>query len=190
MKAGTTSDYEEGAHKPEYETLAAFGSMCLNEDLESIIKLNDICNRYGLDTISAGATISFAIECYENGIISKKDTDGIELTWGNSEAIVNMTEKLARREGFGDVLADGTKIAAHKIGRGADKFAMQVQGQEVAMQVYSPAYPETGDGHNANSSSAVWLRSHQRVLHLVDNTCCNHHIGDTTKHLHSQAVFL
>ncbi|UCH50421.1 MAG: aldehyde ferredoxin oxidoreductase family protein [Chloroflexota bacterium] len=133
MKAGSSFDYDEGAHKPEYETLAAFGSMCLNDDVESIIKLNDICNRYGLDTISAGSTIAFAIECYENGIISGKDTDGIELTWGNSKAIVEMTGKLSRREGFGDILADGTKIAAQKIGRGAEKFAMQVEGQEVPM---------------------------------------------------------
>ncbi|GAI18394.1 unnamed protein product, partial [marine sediment metagenome] len=83
MKAGTEYEYEAGAHKPEYETLSMFGSNCLNNNIESIIKVADICNRYGLDTISAGATIAFAIECYENGIITKADTDGIEMTWGN-----------------------------------------------------------------------------------------------------------
>jgi len=121
------------AHQPEYETAAAFGSNCLNNDLASIVRANDLCNRYGLDTISTGATIAFAIECYENGLISKADTNGIELTWGNQEAIVVMTEKLAKREGFGDVLADGVKVAAEKIGRGAEQYAIHVRGQELPM---------------------------------------------------------
>ncbi|MBA7505846.1 hypothetical protein ES706_04523 [subsurface metagenome] len=130
MKAGTEYEYEAGAHKPEYETLCMFGTNCLNDNLESIIKVNDICNRYGLDTISTGATIAFAIECYENGLITKKDTDGIEMTWGNHKSIVAMTEKLAKREGFGDILADGVKVAAEKIGKGSGKYAMHIQGQE------------------------------------------------------------
>lgn len=117
-------------HKPEYETVAAFGNMCLNDDLDSIFKLNDMCNRGGLDTISAGSVIAFAMECYENGIITKADTDGIELTWGNAEAIVAMLEKVIHREGFGDVLADGVRAAAQRIGKGADQFAMHVGGQE------------------------------------------------------------
>ena len=124
---------QTGGYKPEYETLAAFGTMCLNDNLESIIKLNDICNRYGVDTISTGATIAFAIECYENGLITNKDTEGIELRWGNHEAIVAMTEKLVVREGFGDVLADGVKVAAEKIGKGAEGFAIHIHGQEVPM---------------------------------------------------------
>ncbi|MCL6478636.1 MAG: aldehyde ferredoxin oxidoreductase C-terminal domain-containing protein [Peptococcaceae bacterium] len=132
MKAGTGEyKYEAGAHKPEYETLTMFGSNCLNNNLESIIKSNDICNRYGLDAISAGAAIAMAIECYENGIITKGDTGGIEMTWGNHKAIVAMTEKMAKREGFGDILADGVKVAAEKIGKGADQFAMHIQGQEI-----------------------------------------------------------
>jgi len=123
--------YEAGSRRPEYETIAMFGTNCLNYNIESIIKANDICDRYGLDTISAGATIAFAIECFENGLITKADTDGIEMTWGNHKAIVAMTEKLARREGFGAVLADGVKVAAEKIGKGADKYAMHIQGQEL-----------------------------------------------------------
>ena len=95
--------------------------------------VNDICNRYGLDTISAGSVMAFAIECYENGIITKKDTGGIELTWGNHHALVAMTEKMAKREGIGDKLADGVKVAAEKIGKGAEKFAVHVGGQEVGM---------------------------------------------------------
>jgi aldehyde:ferredoxin oxidoreductase len=126
-------DYPALVHKPEYETLAAFGSMCLNDNLESIIKANDICNRYGLDTISAGSVIAFAIECYENGLISSKDTDGIEMRWGNHKAIVDMTEKLARSQGFGEVLAGGVKRAAEYIGKGAEEFAIHIHGEEVPM---------------------------------------------------------
>jgi len=134
MKPSTGQyNYPPEVHKPEYETLASFGSMCLNDNLESIIKVNDICNRYGLDTISAGSTIAFAIECYENGLINNKDTDGIELRWGNHKAIVEMTEKLAKREGIGKVLADGVKMAAQQIGKGAEEFAIHIHGQEVPM---------------------------------------------------------
>jgi aldehyde:ferredoxin oxidoreductase len=134
MKAGTGKyRYEAGAHKPEYETLGAFGGMCVNDNLESIVMANDLCNRYGMDTISAGATIAFAMECYEKGIITKKDTDGIELTWGNHQAIVAMTEKMGKREGFGDILSDGVKVAAERIGKGAEAYAIHVHGQEPAM---------------------------------------------------------
>jgi len=123
--------------------------MCLNDDLDSIFKLNDMCNRSGLDTISAGSVIAFAMECYENGIITKTDTDGIELTWGNSEAIVAMTEKMGRREGFGDVLADGVKVAAKKIGKGAEKFAMHVGGQEPGLH-NATFLPGRGTGYVAD----------------------------------------
>ncbi|MDD5082220.1 MAG: aldehyde ferredoxin oxidoreductase family protein, partial [Dehalococcoidales bacterium] len=123
--------YEPGQHRPEYETLCMFGTNLLNNNLESIMKANDICNRYGLDTISAGAVIAFTIDCYENGVITKADTGGIEMTWGNHRSIVAMTEKLAKREGFGDVIADGVKMAAERIGKGADKYAMHVGGEEL-----------------------------------------------------------
>lgn len=117
--------------KPEYETLAMFGSLCLNDNLESVIKVTDICNRSGIDAISAGAVIAFAIECYERGAIDKKDTEGIELTWGNAEAIVAMLEKVVRREGFGAVLADGVMKAAERIGKGSQEWAIHVHGQEL-----------------------------------------------------------
>jgi aldehyde:ferredoxin oxidoreductase len=141
VRVETGSDVIEGM-KPEYETLAAFGTLCLNDDLESIMLANDICNRYGLDTISTGSIIAFAIECYENNLITKEDTGGIELTWGNSAAIVKMTEDIARRGGFGATLADGVKIAADKIGRGAEKYALHVAGQELPMHdpKLTPAY--------------------------------------------------
>ncbi len=131
MKAGTGEyKYPAGAHKPEYETMAMFGSNCLNDNLDSIVLAGDICNRYGLDTISAGGSIAFTIECYESGIITRRDTDGLEMTWGNHRSIIAMTEKLAHREGFGDVIADGVKKAAERIGKGSERYAMHVGGQE------------------------------------------------------------
>ena len=120
-------------HKPEYETAAAFGTMALNTNFGSLIKINEQCNRYGLDTISAGCTIAFVIECFENNIITLEDTDGIPMNWGNVESIVAMTDKLALREGFGDVIADGVKVAAERIGRGSEEYAIHVQGQELPM---------------------------------------------------------
>lgn len=116
--------------KPEYETLAGFGALCLNDDVASIIYANDICDRYGLDTISASSALAFAIECYEEGLIGKEDTDGIELTWGNAPAMIAMLYKMARREGFGGVLADGVKRAAEQVGGQATEYGVHVGGQE------------------------------------------------------------
>jgi aldehyde:ferredoxin oxidoreductase len=146
MKAGTGEyKYPANTRRPEYETYSTFGSLCLNNNLESINMINHICNSYGLDTISAGCTIAFAIECYENGIITKEDTDGIELTWGNHRAMVAMTEKMAKREGFGDTLADGVKIAAERIGKGSEQYAIHIGGQELGMHdpklVMRPGHP-------------------------------------------------
>ncbi|NHJ23268.1 MAG: aldehyde ferredoxin oxidoreductase [Candidatus Lokiarchaeota archaeon] len=120
-------------HRPEYETCASFGHLLLNDDLKTIFIANDLCNRAGLDTISAGATIAFAIECFENGIIGVDDTEGIMLKWGNSDAIIQILKKMIDREGFGHVLADGSKIAAEKIGKGSEKYAIQAMGQELGM---------------------------------------------------------
>jgi len=121
----------EESHKPEYETLSMAGSNCLNNDLESIIRLNDLCNAHGLDSISMGAIIAFAIECYENEIITADDTGGLELRWGDGKAIAALAEKITLREGIGDLLADGVMRAAEKLGRGADAFAVHSHGQEL-----------------------------------------------------------
>ena len=118
--------------RPEYETMAAFGTMCLNSDVDSIIKANHICNRYGLDTISAGCTIAWAIECYENGLFTKEDTGGIALTWGNADAIVAMTQAIADGKGFGKVLALGSAAAAKKLGKGS-QYLNTVRGIELPM---------------------------------------------------------
>jgi aldehyde:ferredoxin oxidoreductase len=133
LKKGIEYDYPAGNHRLEYETIGAFGANCANTNAESIAMANHICNSNGMDTISAGSIIAFAMECYENGIITRKDTDGIELTWGNHKALVAMMEKMVKREGFGDVLADGVKKAAERIGRGAEKFAVHIAGQELGM---------------------------------------------------------
>ncbi|MFP4532507.1 MAG: aldehyde ferredoxin oxidoreductase family protein [Desulfobacterales bacterium] len=118
---------------PEYETVATFGSMCLNADIESIAKANDICNRYGMDTITCGATIAFAIECFENGLISASDTDGLELTWGNAAAIVAMTEKIGKKAGLGALLAEGSEAAAQQIGGNAADFLTTIKRMEAPM---------------------------------------------------------
>jgi len=117
--------------RPEYETIAAFGPMCMNTDAIAIIKADDICNRYGIDTISTGNAVAFAMECYEHGIITREDTGGIELKWGDPEAILSLVTKIARREGFGAVLADGVAKAARQIGKGSEEYAMHVGGQEL-----------------------------------------------------------
>lgn len=116
---------------PEYETISTFGSYCCINDLKAIAKANEICNRYGMDTISCGATIAWAMECFEAGIITSHDTGGIELCFGNAEGMVKMTEMIARREGFGDILAEGSDRAAEIIGKGSEDFLITVKKQEV-----------------------------------------------------------
>jgi len=136
---GRLVEIKEGVYKtpnsmgPEYETIAAFGNNCMNEDLESIIRMNYLANAYGVDTISVGSVIAFAMECFERGHLTKKDTNGIELTWGNQKAIFELLEKIRKREGIGDLLADGVKVASEKIGSGSDKFALHVKGLELPM---------------------------------------------------------
>jgi aldehyde:ferredoxin oxidoreductase len=126
--------YATAGHKPEYETLGAFGTLCLNNSLESIVKINDICNRAGLDTIGTGATVAFALECYENRLISAEDAGGMQLTWGNDEAIVSLTEQIARDEGVGKIFSNGIASAARTLGEDrCAPFAMHVGGEELAM---------------------------------------------------------
>ena len=148
MKAGESQyKYAAGSRRPEYETIASFGANCSVSDTDAIIMANDICNRSGLDTISAGTVISFAIELYENGILTKRDTGGVDLKWGNHQSMIAMTEMMARREGIGDILADGVKKAAEKIGKGADKFAVHIGGQELGM--HDPKLVGMGGGMGA-----------------------------------------
>lgn len=118
---------------PEYETIAAMGSDCGITDLPAIAKGNELANAYGLDTISCGATIAFAMECFENGLLKNKDTGGVELRFGNADAMLKMVEQIALRQGFGNTLAEGTARASRKIGPASEPYAMHIKGQELPM---------------------------------------------------------
>ena len=132
-------DIKEGPFKglagpgPEYEGVGAVGSNLLIEDMGAVIKINQMCNDYGMDVISCGGTIAWAMECFEKGILTAKDLDGIELKWGDADATMKMITKIAKREGIGDVLAEGSKRAAQKIGKGSSDFLVEVKGMEVPM---------------------------------------------------------
>ncbi len=116
--------------KPEYETCVAFGALLMNKDLETIFYINELLNRAGMDTISAGHTVAYAIECFENGLLTKEDTGGLMLNWGNAEAIVELVKKMVAREGIGDLLADGVRAAVERIGNKSERYAMHAGGQE------------------------------------------------------------
>jgi len=116
---------------PEYETSSAFGSYCDIDDIHATAYANQLCNQYGVDTIAAGATMAFAIDCFEQGLITVDDTDGIELGWGNADAMIAMLEKTLEREGFGDVLAEGSVRASARIGNGAEDLVVAVKGAEL-----------------------------------------------------------
>jgi aldehyde:ferredoxin oxidoreductase len=115
---------------PEYETTSTFGNYCGIDNLPAISKANEICNKYGMDSISCGATISWAFEAFNEGKLTLEDTDGLDLTWGNADSMVALTEKIAKREGFGDLLAEGSERAAKMIGRGTEEYLITVKGQE------------------------------------------------------------
>jgi aldehyde:ferredoxin oxidoreductase len=115
---------------PEYETTSTFGNYCGISDLAAVSKANELCNKYGMDTISCGATIAWAMECFEEELVTVEDTGGIQLRYGNAEAMVKMVEMIANREGFGDILAEGSAYAAAKIGRGTEDFLITSKNQE------------------------------------------------------------
>ena len=131
----TTGRYETSPTYggPEYETMGSLGSVCGIGDLEAIAYGNQLCNAYGLDTISAGVSIAWAMECFERGLIGPEDTGGLEVRFGNAEVMVELLEQIAHRQGFGALLAEGSLRAARQIGRDTEKYAMQVKGQEVPM---------------------------------------------------------
>ncbi|MHB1417928.1 MAG: aldehyde ferredoxin oxidoreductase family protein [Chloroflexota bacterium] len=160
---------------PEYETFAAVGSNCGVSDLRAIARAHHLCQAYSLDTISTGATVAFAMECFENGLITAKDTDGLELRFGDGEAMVKAVEMIARREGFGDVLAEGTKRAAATIGGGAEKYSMAVKGVELGMHEPRLKFglglgfcvvPHGGD-HNAPGIQDTLYEKDGRPMHLA-----------------------
>lgn len=117
---------------PELETLCLIGANCGIFDFEAVAKANELCDRFGIDTISFGVMAGFAMECYEKGLLKKKDVDGIDLRFGNAEGMLEILRKISYREGIGDLLSEGVKQAAQKIGRGSDFFAMHSKGLEFA----------------------------------------------------------
>jgi len=123
---------EEGPG-PEYETCCSFGTLIMNDDLAGVIKANEWCNRYGVDTITCGATIAWAMEAFEKGLITKRDTDGIDLTWGNVAGAIELLHKIAKKEGIGAVLSEGSREAAKRLGKGAEEFSVEVKGLEAPM---------------------------------------------------------
>ena len=120
-------------HKPEYETVLSFGGFVLNRDVDTIFAVNETLNRAGMDTISAGHAVAFAMECFEKKIITRKDTAGMALEWGNPDAVTWLVAQMVNRQGIGHILADGVARAAARLDNGAKKFAFHAGGQELAM---------------------------------------------------------
>jgi aldehyde:ferredoxin oxidoreductase len=125
--------YKMDGPGPEYETLAALGTMCLVDDLNAVSFANDLCNRYGMDTISTGAAIAFGMEAYEKGLIKKENTGGVELKWGDAQALIAMVYQIGKKEKIGALLGQGVKRAAEKLGGDSWKYAVHVKGMESPM---------------------------------------------------------
>jgi aldehyde:ferredoxin oxidoreductase len=140
ISCGRGSEIREGPWKghggegPEYETVNTLGALCGVSDMNAVTMANYLCNEYGLDTISTGSTIAFAMECYQRGMLTDEMTGGLRLEFGDPALVVDLVRKIAKREGIGDLLAEGTKRISEKLGKGSDAFAMNVKGLEL------PAY--------------------------------------------------
>jgi aldehyde:ferredoxin oxidoreductase len=128
----TNPEYRTETTGPEYETLAMIGANLLIDNLKTIVEANYMCNNYGIDTIELGGILAYAFECYENGLISKEDTDGIELRWGCGETLLTMIEKIAKRDGFGNLLAEGIRPCVERIGAESKSYAVEVMGMVTA----------------------------------------------------------
>ena len=118
---------------PEYETLSSMGSLCLIDDLEAVCYANHLCNLYGIDTMSCGSTIAFAMECFERGLLTQKETGGLNLSWGKAEVLIELIHRIAHREGIGALLGKGTRQMSRILGNGTSEFAMHVKGLEMPM---------------------------------------------------------
>ena len=156
---------------PEYETIGTMGGECLVDDLAAICKANDLCNRFGLDTMSTGSVIAFAMEAFERGLITTADTDGIELRWGSGEALVEMTKKIGLRQGIGELMGEGVMRMARALGRGAEEFAVHVKGLEPSAhdprrfwtQAMSYGTAARGACHNAS-----WSHPYELALSMPE----------------------
>jgi aldehyde:ferredoxin oxidoreductase len=153
---------------PEYEALASLGSLCGVDDLVAICKANELCNAHSLDVISTGVSIAFAMECFERGLISEEDTGGLELHFGNGQAMVELVGRIARREGFGDLVAEGVRWMGERIGKGSEEFAVHIKGQEAPMHDPRARSPVLGLGYAISPTGA----DHVHVTtHTVFKNC-------------------
>jgi len=155
---------------PEYETAAAFGPLVMNDNMPAVLKLSELANKVGVDTISCGASIAFAMECYEKGIITSEDLDGDELRWGNVDDIFKMFDKIVLRKGLGDVLAEGARAAAKKIGKGSEDFTCEVKGLDCPMH----------DGRALHGIGLAYALSNRGACHVqhmdlaIESNWCNY----------------
>jgi aldehyde:ferredoxin oxidoreductase len=146
---------EEGPG-PEYETCGTFGTMIMNRNLAGVIKANELCNRLGMDTISCGAAIAWAMELFEKGTLTVKETDGLDLSWGNMESVLALLPRIARREGFGDLLAQGSLAAARKLGGDAVDAVVHVKGLDLPMH----------DPRGFHGMGLAYMMSNRGACHL------------------------
>ncbi len=147
---------------PEYETLAAYGSLCVIDDLKTLCIANSLSNDYGLDTISTGAVIGYAMEAYEKGLLSGYDTKEVDLSWGSRDGLLKMIRLIAERKGVGDLLADGVRAASQKLGGVAEEFALHVKGLELPMH----------DPRCFNSVAVGYATSNRGACHLQAYSHC------------------
>jgi aldehyde:ferredoxin oxidoreductase len=152
-----TGPYASKGEGPEYESLGSFGGMCGIDNLEAITLAHFLSNEYGLDVISTGSTIAFAMECFGKGVLTKKDTGGLELKFGDPDVMIKLVHKIAKREGIGNLLAEGTKAVSEKLNKGTERFAMHVKGLEL------PAY----DSRAAKITGLAYVSSNRGGCHIT-----------------------
>lgn len=162
MACGRIAEVKKGAFKTpvhegsEYESLSAFTAFVLNDNLEAAIHATYLCNEYGIDTISAGGIIAFAMECFEHGILKREDMEGLDLSWGNAEALPELVRMISLREGIGDILAEGVKRAAEKLGGESREFAIHGKGLE------APAH----DGRSGKVLAVAYGTANRGMCHI------------------------
>jgi aldehyde:ferredoxin oxidoreductase len=186
IACGRGSEIKDGPYKghkgegPEYETSNTLGAQCDVHDMNAITMANYMCNEYGLDTISAGSTIAFAMECFQRGILTTKETGGLAINFGDGNLVVDLVKMIALREGIGDLLAEGSRIMAQKLGKGSEKFAMNVKGLELpaydprAAKIMGLAYVTANRGGDHVSSTIMAPTFVDSPILLVDDS----HIDD------------
>ncbi len=172
LKCHNLCEIKEGpyAYKgkgPEYESFAMMGYDCMIDDLQAVAYAGELANKYSMDTISLGAIMAWAMESYEKGVITKEDTYGLDLTWGNADAMIEMVKKIGERaDGLGYLLGEGCKIASEKIGKGSEDWAVQMKGQEIAAHNWRAQYitalnyctgVASGPNHERGNSQHIWV---------------------------------